>query len=601
MKTYPLDDFQESAVVEKESISEFQSIKELFLVYLAENGITQVFGLPGGAIYSIWDFVTHSTEFNCVLTQHEQSAAMMADGYARVTQKPALLLVTAGPGATNTLTGIAIAKSDEIPMLVITGNARQHQCGKGALQELHGGPRGIDIHQIMQAVVKASFQLTPENAHVVIREAITLSQTPPMGPVHINAWADVWDQKPVAEISANSCPLGPVPAVEYSNESDWRSKTEFLAQRLSSAKKPVFVVGNGVYRAQALGVFKSVVEKLGALVIETPSAHGSFFHAHPLYVGITGFGGHEIANSHLFDDPFVDLIVVVGTSGREASGLLGKKIKGPHKEVWHIHPDKTVFDLAFGSDHFIAADAHDVLGWVDKLLPNTEQIQKDLKSYPYKAFVGHEIVEKQSNSGQLLHPQQWREELGAIMPPKTLIFSDMGGHSFHNTQSLRLSQGSKMIINWNLGCMGHGLVAPMGAAVGLNESSKYEHIIAIVGDACFLMCGLEIMNSAKLGSKVTWIIENNRGHNISYHGSKAQGRVLKDILYDDHVDLAAMVSAMGVRAVKINCLKDLRQNLQLAFFNNKMMPLVLDCHVDPTVAPPIGTRMKTLVSVVLPE
>ncbi|MEK7384197.1 MAG: thiamine pyrophosphate-binding protein, partial [Elusimicrobiota bacterium] len=282
----------------------------LLLEYLEAEGVDCIFGIPGGPLMPLYEAIFESGRIRPIITKHEEGAAFMADGYARVSGRLGVCCTTTGPGATNALTGLACAQRDSVPVMLLTAQIATAAFGKGAAQE--SSPLGIDIVDLYKAATKASVMLvSPEKMADMTRHLLRKCLSGRPGPVHFSLPADMM-KRPVA-----SDVWRPEHYRPQSELFDRRSVRE-AAQLLLRARRPAILAGYGVHLSRAYGELMVLAERLNIPVATTPRAKGVFPEDHPLSLGVFGMAGSPQADAVLLSDQ-TDLLLVIGTSLGETS------------------------------------------------------------------------------------------------------------------------------------------------------------------------------------------------------------------------------------------------------------------------------------------
>ena len=288
------------------------TVLDVCMRYLAAEGATNVFGIPGGLLHPFFDRIEREEGFRLVVVKHEEGAAFMADGYARASGRLAVCAATSGPGATNLLTGVACAFADGVPMLVITGQAATHALGKGAAQETTR--EDMDIVTMFRPITKYSAMVeSPSRFGHHLRRALRLALSGRPGPVHLNVPVDVW-LLPLQE--------------RWFEPSTYRTHTrtfdrravQLAADALADARFPVILAGSGVGIAGAEAHLRTLAELIPARVATTPRGKGLFPEDHELSLGVMGVAGHRDARETLLGDD-VDVLFTVGASLNETTTL----------------------------------------------------------------------------------------------------------------------------------------------------------------------------------------------------------------------------------------------------------------------------------------
>lgn len=556
------------------------------LRYLRAEGARVVFGIPGGLLHPFFNAVEAEHELELVVTKHEAGAAFMADGYARASNCLAVCAGTSGPGATNLLTGVGAAFADGVPMIVITGQAPSHTFGKGAAQET--AREDIDIVAMFKPITKYSAMVpAPDRVSHHVRRALRLALTGRPGPVHLNVPVDFWEKPARPEWFA---PQTYRPTTQVFDRDAVRRAAAWLIR----ARHPVFLVGSGVATSAASNDTLKLAERLPARVATTPRAKGLFPEDHPLSLGVLGFAGHRSARETLLSDK-IDVLLTIGASLNETTTF-----------NWHpdLMPSHALMQLDISVDRIgrnypvtvpLVGDARTVLNelsfGLEHLLKRTRASSQWAGAPPIKhdhAF--YDSPELRTSTAIPLTPQRWRVELNEILPGNTIVFSDIGGHMLFNVHDLVIRRRQSFLLNLGFGTMGHGTAAPVGAAL----AAPHRPIVAIIGDACFTMQGMEVLTAAEYNVPVIWIVENNQMHGITWHGSQLVGNrePMESIRYERPLQIAAVAEAMGVQSWVVDKPGQLRAAFMEAL--ERRRPALIEIMVDPAIPPPLGDRAKTI-------
>ncbi len=562
-------------------------VVDVFLRYLKAEGASVVFGIPGGLLQYFFEAIEDDDDLRLVITKHESGAAFMADGYARAGNRLAVCAGTSGPGSTNLITGVACAYADGVPLLVVTGQAATHSMGRGAAQET--APEDIDIVGMFRPVTKYSVMVTsPESLAHHLRRALRQALTGKPGPVHLNIPVDLW-LKPLEEAWFDPHSYRP-----ESQIFDRKAVGE-AAGLLLGARHPVVLAGGGVRAARAEEHLRALAEMLPARVATTPRGKGVFPEDHPLSLGILGFAGHELASNTLFGDE-VDVLLTVGTSLNETVTLNWNPDLRPTSALLQIDIDPHMIGRNYPVDVALVGHAQTILVelvyHVHRLIRSENRACSEWVETPPSALDHrhYEAPERRASDQIPLTPERWRCDLEEVLPKDAILFSDIGGHMFFNLHNLCIRDGQRFIINFGFASMGHGTAAPVGAAL-----AQPDHpVVAIVGDACFTMCGMELLTAVEYGVPVVWIVENNNMHGIIWHGSKLVGRrrPLEAIRYNRPLEVAAIGRAMGLHT----WLVDRPAMMQAALTDALSLrrPALIEVRVDGEIPPPLGERAKSI-------
>ncbi len=468
---------------------------------LESQGVEYIWGLSGGAALPIFDALVDS-KIKLILVRHEQGASHMADGYARVTGKPGVVLVTSGPGATNTLTGIMTAHMDSVPMIVLTGQQIRPMLGKDAFQE-------ADVFDISMPIVKHSYLVKETNDITrVVREAFHISNTGRPGPVLIDLPKDVTS----ATFTGDLFPEMDLPG--YTPETITVNKDDVLAiaEALSKSRKPVILAGHGVLISGGTAALMKLAEKLKAPVTTTLLGKGAFPENHPYSLGMLGMHGTAYANKAVVG---ADLIMSVGS--RFDDRIIGQAPRFcANATRIHIDIDSSEFGRMIKCHHYCHGDAREVLEELIKHVGelNTADWLKEIDANKQKYPLNYK---KQGG----LKMQHILDVLDEITKGDVIISTDVGQHQMWAAQFLKSTDPMTWLSSGGAGTMGYGFPAAIGAQFGAPD----KEVWAIVGDGGFQMTMCELATAAINKLPVKVLVLNN-----SYLGMVRQWQ---ELFYDE--------------------------------------------------------------------
>jgi acetolactate synthase-1/2/3 large subunit len=529
---------------------------------LLRQGVEVVFGYPGGAVLNIYD------ELNCfegalrhILCRHEQGAVHMAEGYARATGKTGVVLATSGPGATNTVTGIANAFMDSTPIVVITGQVPRPMIGTMAFQE-------IDITGITRPCTKYSYSVTNAGEIAeIVAEAFHIASSGRPGPVLIDIPKDV-----TAEMS-NYFPTDLTSHFKREANAPIED-VQKVVDRLLEARRPIFYIGGGIDRANASEELFAVVERLGVPVTSTLMGLGAFPAGHPQCLGMLGMHGQFAANRAIADS---DMILALGA--RFDDRVTGNVEKfAPEAEIFHVDVDASSVRQRINIHHPITADARDFLLKMASVmnergvgsLEQTADWWRQIRKWQQEVPLSFE------RSEDLIKPQHLCRELARLTNNDAIISTDVGQHQMWLAQYYGFQRIRQSLTSGGLGTMGFGLPAALGAQIALPNS----RVIAFVGDGGFQMTAQELATAVQYQTDLKVIVMNN--------GNLGMVRQWQELLYDrnySHVDLSGspdfvkLAEAYGARGLRATHPAELEDVLTDGLGSRGVV--VMDIHVAP--------------------
>ena len=578
---------QPNSTIVEETEKRKNRVVDVFLSYLEAEGASVVFGIPGGLLHPMFEAVENDERFRLVVAKHEEGAAFMADGFARISGRISVCAATAGPGATNLLTGVSCAFADGVPLLVITGQAASGAIGKGAAQET--GREDMDIVAMFRPVTKYSAMVTSAatfSGH--LRRALRLALTGRHGPVHLNVPVDLWEHALEEEWFE---PRSYRPVTQTFD----RRNVALAGDALIRATKPVLLAGSGLASARAERHLMTLADLLPARVATTPRGKGLLPEDHPLSLGVLGFAGHREARDTVLGDE-VDVLFTVGASLNETTTLNWHTGIRPRDALIQLDIDADRIGRNYPVDIPLVGDAHailmEIVYHIHRAIRDGERPRSVWADAPPLAR-GHERYSDpglRTSDATPVAPQRWRADLEEVLPSDTIVFSDIGAHMLFNIHHLCIRGSQRFVLNLGFGSVGHGTAAPIGAAL----AEPHAPVIAITGDACFAMNGMELLTAREYGVPVIWIVENNNMHGITWYGSKLVGRrrPLESIRYRHSIDIAGIARAMGLAAWVVERPGQMQEVFSRALGIGG--PAVIEVRVDPDVEPPIGERARSV-------
>lgn len=542
---------------------------EMVVQSLIEESVEQIFGYPGGSVLDIYDALHAKTDqIKHVLVRHEQAATHMADGYARATGKPGVVLVCSGPGATNTITGIATAYMDSIPMIVISGNVPNNLIGNDAFQE-------CDIVGVSRPVVKHSFLVKKaEDIPETIKKAFYISTTGRPGPVVIDLPKDILN------------PQIKLP-YEYPESISMRSykpttsghkgQIKKALKSLVEAKKPVLYIGGGAVISGAHEHIQALSDELKLPVVSTLMGLGAFPGTHKNSLGMLGMHGTYEANMAMHE---ADLIFGIGVRFDDRTTNNLEKYC-PNAKVMHIDIDPSSISKNVKVDLPIVGSADKVLATMMGLLKEQgssndqdaiTQWWEEIQIWRDRQCLAYET------SPERIKPQQVIETLHKLTNGDAYVASDVGQHQMFAALYYPFNKPRRWINSGGLGTMGFGLPAGMGVKFAMPE----EEVVVVTGDGSIQMNIQELSTAMQYDIPVKIINLNNRflGMVKQWQDIIYQGRHSNSYM-SSVPDFAAIAEAYGHVGIRIETPDQLEAGLQKAL-DMKDRLVFVDINVDET-------------------
>lgn len=544
-------------------------VADLVVRTLADVGIDTFYGIPGGAIATVYDALLDQPGLRVVNTRHESGAVFAAMGHSRVSGQPPCVLMTSGPGVTNAITGLAAAQADGIPLVAIAGEVPRKNFGRGALQE--GSRYQLDVLGMVRSVTKFSAEVTnPRAAGTLVRKAVATALSGRQGPVFLSLPLDVAGEKvPVIKASTRV-------ATHFDLDEEMM---DGAAEALQDAERGVIIAGSGARHPEAVRWIGTLAATLNIPVITTPKAKGLFPESDPLSLGVYGIGGHPSASEYL--ERGVDTVICVGTGLGETGTNSWSPALQASRTFIQLDIDAAQIGKNYHVDFGLVGPAHVLLrGLVSRLRRRHRNTAETtgIRRYPSK--------EEPLASGPLRHDQAIGQ-LQKIFAEDAIYTVDIGEHSIFAIHYLKVDRPDGFLISTGLGAMGSGI----GAAIGAKLARPDRQVVSLCGDYGFQMFGMELATCVHHRIGVVFAVFNDARMRMVESGlMNIFGRA--GTMHSHRVDLAALAQSVGARGVSIKRLQDFARLPD--DLGKGDVPVVLDIEIDPASSFPVNGRVAQI-------
>ena len=526
---------------------------QILIQELIAHGVTSVFGYPGGAVLDIYDELYKAEKAGRLkhyITAHEQGAVHAADGYARIAKKPGVAIATSGPGATNTITGIANAYLDNIPMVVITGNVPQQMLGKNSFQE-------VNIVGITKSITKKNYMVRDvTKLQETIREAFFIAKDGQKGPVLIDIPKD---------IQRATCEYNPDKQFEFGFDV-MELNICHLLELVAESKRPLLYVGGGVVSADATHLVMELSDKLNAPITSSLMGLAGGYSNHKNFLGMLGMHGKHSANKIQSE---CDLMISLGA--RFSDRTTGNKEKFRCCKIIHVDVKRKEINKNIKADCALIGDVREILTQVLKRV--NPRKPTDWISHAHK-LKQQEFKQDEADRADY-GPNYILTRVAQVVGPDTPVATDVGQHQMWTAQHYPHASPRMFITSGGLGTMGFGL----GAAIGSSIAHK-TRVVHVTSDGSFHMNLNELVTAVSYGLPILTILLDNAAlgmvrqwQDIFYEGRRSQ------TVLGRKTDYVRLAQAFGAAAFSVSCKDELDFALTEAMKINDR-PCVIHCLID---------------------
>ncbi len=523
---------------------------QLLVDLLQSHGVDLVFGYPGGAILPFYDELYHS-KIRHILVRHEQGAMHMAEGFARASGKTGVVVVTSGPGATNTVTGLCDAKMDSIPVFVVSGQVPATAIGSDAFQEADFFGITIPVTKY-NALVKNADDLAQ-----LFEEAWLMCSTGRPGPVVFDLPKDVQTQ-PTEVLHAQ-----PKLAARFMKRAEVQGDLRALAEALNRAERPLFLVGGGAINANASREIRTLAEKAMAPVTTTLMGLGAFPGTHILSLGMPGMHGTATANKAILECDFL-----ISLGARYDDRVAGKADAFANQAVRaHIDIDPVEINKRVKVQHYVSGDLRDVLQALAPFVESKDRSEWVNRLETYK----QEFPLDYEESEEVIKPQRVLKRFYELSRGRAIVSTDVGQHQMWAAQYYQFDEPNRWLTSGGLGTMGYGLPA----AIGAKFAKPNDLVVCVTGDGSYQMCIQELATIRQYNLGVKILLLNN-----DFLGMVRQWQ---ELFYEERFaesewqfnpDFVKLAEAYGIKGKRIVRPDEIEEGLNLMLADDE--PFILE-------------------------
>lgn len=549
----------EPEYLEQQTVNQMRSGSQLLVEALQHEDVDFIFGYPGGAVLPLYD-TFYDGKIKHILARHEQGATHAAEGYARVSGKTGVVVVTSGPGATNAITGITDAHSDSLPLVVFTGQVATPGIGKDAFQE-------ADLLSMTTPITKQNYQIkNVEDIPRVVHEAFHVANSGRKGPVVIDFPKDMGILSTNVGLS-NEINLPHYRVKSEPDDADIKS----LVSYINEAKKPVILAGSGINHSKSNQLLTEFVTQHQIPTVTTLLGLGAIPYEHPLFLGMGGMHGSYASNMALTE---CDLLINLGS--RFDDRLASKPDEfAPNAKIVHVDIDPSEINKVIQTDLGIVADCKHVLEALfseNVTTANHEEWIQYCKTNKQK----HPFKYDNDENGTFSKPQKAIEYIGKITNGDAIVTTDVGQHQMWAAQFYPFKNHGQWVTSGGLGTMGFGIPSAIGAQL----ASPDKTVVCFVGDGGFQMTNQEmaLLPEYNLNVKIV-LINNGTLGMVKQWQDKFFNHRFSHSVFNDQPDFMKMAEAYGIKGYLIDSPDKLESQIDAAFHHNG--PALIEVRISP--------------------
>lgn len=533
---------------------------EVILQALKDENVKHVFGYPGGCVIPLFDEFLNHPEVKLIQNRHEQASAHAADGYARVSGRASVVVATSGPGATNTITGIATAMLDSIPMVILTGQVRRDIIGTNAFQE-------VNVLGLSRPITKHNFLVEDiDDLPRILKEAFYIAQSGRPGPVLVDIPVDIQNLTTSVELPKKI----EIPGYEIPKKIEDQTLHE-VWEMMKHASRPVIYAGGGVNLTHAGAELLEFAERTHIPVTTTLLGLGAVPEEHELSLGMLGMHGQYVANMSM---DRTDLVIALGARFDDrVTGQVDAFLN--QAKIIHVDIDASVIDKIKDANIGLVSDAKEFLTRMNKLVGELdtqlwlEELAQLKREQPLNNYASAEMAEG------CLRPEYVIHELSELTKGDAVVVTDVGQHQMFTALHYQFKNPRSLLSSGGLGTMGFGFPAAVGAA--FYDTSK--PIIAISGDGGFQMNIQELATVKAYNLPIIIVVLNNSNLGMVkqwqdlFWDSRHAGT-----LFEESPDFVKIAEAYGIEGLRVSQKKEVVPSIQKAL--DKKGPILLEFMID---------------------